>query len=145
MFLIRNDLIKYSTKLINAGLLKQLTVEDITYQMREFYEFEDRDGNHSNCPQLYEDINIINESYEIEKIIATDNNNFHLLSEEAAQEYANKLKTQALKRLRKYWNIQKKIDNNGLQKFISTKGDPIDEQSKARHFVEAFLNELDTL
>jgi len=118
------------------------TVRDVCIWFSEYYTLNAKECNYSNCPALYKDIDEINASYEIEKIIIKDNNNFHLGTEEQCIAYAEKLRSQALKQLKKYWKIERKIQHNGYGKIISTKGDPITEDSKARTFVESFIDDL---
>lgn len=118
------------------------SVEDVCTWLPEYYTNNAKECNYSNCPTLYKDIDLINESVEIEKIIIKDNNNFYLGTEEQCKEYALKLRIKALKQLKKYWNIYRKMENNGKGKFISCKGDPITEESKARTFVQTFADDL---
>lgn len=120
----------------------QTTVQDICIFFPEYYTLNAKECNYSNCPTLYKDIDEINASYELEKIIIKDNNNFQLGTEDQCMRYAQKLRNQAFKQLKKYWNIERKIQHNGKGKLLSLKGDIITEQSKARTFVESFIDDL---
>lgn len=120
---------------------EKTSVKDICEEMPEDYYLNEKESNFSNCPKLYKDIDILNESTEIEKIIVKDNNNFHLATEEEANEYSAKLKLRALKLLKKHWIVENKISVDGQGKIILAQDMPIDEKSKARAFVESFVEE----
>lgn len=92
---------------------------------------------------LYKDIEYINESPEIEKIIIWDTKSHYKIAEnyEEVKNFVNRIYVkQALKKLYKSSNLLKKAKLDGQCKLISTKGDVIDENSKARPFVETFEN-----
>lgn len=118
---------------------KSLNVEEIANMFPNQYEFRKQKGNYSNCPQLYKDIDIINASHEVEKIIIKKNNNFRLATVEEAIEYHNKL----VKRLKHYRDnalaVKFKISQDGQGKLLSAQLHPIDEDSKAREFKESFV------
>lgn len=121
---------------------EKTTVRDVCDQFPDIYHLNDKESNFTNCPNLYKDIDLLNSSYQIEKIIVKDYNNFHLATEEDANKYALKIKIKALKLLKKYWVVQRKIDKDGQGKIISAQGTPIDDKSKARKFYESFIDEL---
>ena len=121
---------------------EKTTVRDVCEQFPETYHLNDKESNFTNCPNLYKDIDLLNSSYQIEKIIVKDYNNFHLATKEDANKYANKIKFKALKLLKKYWVVQRKIDKDGQGKCIGANGQPIDDKSKARRFYESFIDEL---
>ena len=118
---------------------KSLNVEEIANMFPDEYEFRKQKGNYSNCPKLYKDIDILNASHEIEKIIIKKNNNFRLATNEEAIEYHNKL----VKRLIHYRNnalaVRYKISQDKQGKLLSAQLKPIDENSKAREFKESFV------
>lgn len=120
---------------------EKTTVKDICTAMPEFYNVVESEHNYSNCPALYRDIDLINESTEIEKIIVKDNNNFHLATEEEAKRYSLRLRARALKLFKKYWIVEQKISNNDQGKLLGCGGEVIDEHSHARRFTEAFIDE----
>ncbi len=115
------------------------SVSDICLALPEYYYLIERDGNYSNCPTLYEDIDEINASADTDKIIVKDNNNFKLGTEEDVKKYLDKLEIHALKQLKKYWNVKRKIMVNNQYKLLSNRLQPIDEHSKAREYVESYL------
>jgi hypothetical protein len=97
--------------------------------------------SHDPCRLVWQDIVAINASSEIEKIIIIDNFTYHLATEEEAMAYYKRLRSKALKAMARAYCIKLKIKADGQGKLISCHGDPIDEESKARRFVEAFLEE----
>lgn len=117
------------------------TVKDICEEFPKTYHLNSKECNFSNCPKLYEDIDFVNSSEEIEKIIIKDHNNFYLATEEQAKDYANRLFNRALKTLKKYYVVDKKIKRDGQGKILSCQLTPIDEQSQAREFVESFIRD----
>jgi len=125
----------------NTIMGEKTTVKDICDAFPNIYHLNAKQSNFSNCPKLYEDIDTINDSGEVEKIIVKDNNNFHLATEEEAHAYEQKLKIRALKLFKKYWAVHYKIASNGQGKLIGCGGDVIDDKSKARAFTEAFIDE----
>ena len=120
---------------------EKTTVKDICDFLPNTYHLNAKESNFSNCPNLYKDIDLINESSEVEKIIVKDNNNFHLATEEEAYAYEQKLKIRALKLFKKYWAVNFKISNNNQGKLLGCGGEVIDEHSHARRFTEAFIDE----
>ena len=57
----------------------------------DLYQFKDADGNHTNCPELYADKDIINESDRIDKVLCVSNGQFYLGNESESIKYHNKL------------------------------------------------------
>lgn len=103
------------------------------------YKVKVTESNFTNCPEIYKDIDEINASYEIEKIIVKDNNNFRLGTEDDVVKYAARILSRALKQLDKYHTVSRKMSHEGQQKLISLHGDLIDDESKARKYVEAYF------
>ena len=118
-------------------------VAEICEFMPDVYTLNGKESNFSNCPTLYKDIDIINASTEVEKIIIKDNNNFKLATKEEARRYADKMKERAIKVFKKYWDVERKIANDGQGKLVSCQNEAIDETSQARHFVETFIKEVE--
>lgn len=115
-----------------------LTIKNICEIMPDEYQYSPSEKNYSNCPTIYKDIDVINASFEVEKIIIKNNNNIKIATEEEAIAEATKIQIRALKLLRKYWEIYGKISADGQGKLISCQNKVIDEDSKARPFIEAF-------
>lgn len=98
-------------------------------------------SSHDPCKMVWKDIITINASSEIEKIIIIDNFTYRLATEEEAKAYYERLRLKALKAMARAYCVKMKIKADGQGKLISCHGDPIDDESKARRFVEAFMRE----
>lgn len=99
--------------------------------------------SHDKCPSIYADIDKINKSKEIDKIILIDNFNYKIANKEEAIDFANYYLRKALKALKRYWTLIDKINNDGQGKLLSNQDHPIDDKSKAKRFFETFINDLD--
>ena len=64
-----------------------------------------------------------------------------ITKEEAEKFIKKKLLLKACRIFKRYWQQLDKINKDGQGKLLSNKGNPIDEKSKARKYVEAFVNE----
>lgn len=95
------------------------------------------------CSSIQQHIIEINECDEIEKIILYKNQTYKLASnkKEAEKFIKKKLLLKACRIFKRYWQQLDKINKDGQGKLLSNKGNPIDEKSKARKYVEAFVNE----
>ena len=141
------------------NLIKQNSLNGKKTTQREIYEnypdklFKDgyiwanKDGvNHDNCVTIWSDIEKINFSEEIEKIVISKNYIYWLCeNDEEAEKYAQKYFSDGIKKLKRYYRIVGKVKKNGQYKLLSTRGDIIDDESKARDFVETYLRKFDEL
>lgn len=93
------------------------------------------------CSSIQLNVIEINNSDEIEKIIMYRNQSYKLATSE--EEAINFVKTKLLYKgcriLSRYWQLLDKIMSNGQGKLLSTRGNVIDEESRARPYVEAFV------
>lgn len=103
--------------------------------------YKKSEGGHDKCTTIWQDIDTINFSPEIEKIIIKDGlKNYKLATTPVeAMEYASKFMLKGLKALKRYWTIADKVKSDGQGKLISTQDKVIDDNSRARAFVEAFI------
>lgn len=124
------DIIEWQDKYSSDG---RLTFTDL-------YQFKDAEGNHSNCPAIYEDKDIINESDEIDKIICVKNNQFYIGTEREVIEYHNKLMHNVCRDSRKCKIVRDKISQDGQVKLF-TYDLVMMENSKGRDYHEAFLKQ----
>ena len=124
------DIIGYQDKYKEKG---KLTFDD-------YYLFKDAEGNHSNCPQIYEDKDIINECDRLDKIICVKNNQFYLGNEREEIEYHNKLMGKVCDYSHKAKVIRDKISEEGQIKLISWDFLEI-EKSKGRDYHQAFARQ----
>lgn len=104
----------------------------------DLYQFKDADGNHSNCPQMYEDKDIINECDRIDKILCVSNGQFYLGNESETIKYHNKLMHNVCRDSHKAKIIRDKISQDGQGKLFTF--DLVQaEQSQGRDYHEAFV------
>lgn len=109
------------------------------------YEHSKNPKNHNDCTSVWSDVwgdNGINWSSEVDKIIVIDNFTYKLGNEKDLEMYAKDLQKKALRGLKRFWAIIKKMKNDGQLKLLSNQMNPIDENSKARTYVETFVNEV---
>ena len=115
---------------------------ELTYD--DYYVFTESEGNHSNCPQIYEDKDIINESEEVDKIICVKNNQFYLGTEEEEIEYHNKLVYKVCFYSHKAKVVRNKISQDGQEKLFTY--DYVEmEKSQGRNYHEAFVRQQSLL
>ena len=106
----------------------------------DLYQFKDAEGNHSNCPQIYEDKDAINESDQVDKVLCVKNNQFYLGSEKENIEYHNKLMHKVCEYSHKAKIIRDKISQDGQGKLFTY--DLVEmEKSNGRDFHEAFIRQ----
>ena len=119
---------------------KKCPVSYICSKMPEYYYLNDKESNFSNCPTLYDDIDYINASSQVEKIIIKDNNNFKVATKEEAVKYAKKIQIEGLKFLKKYWRVIRKMKADGSYQLFDENGNPIIEDSDM--VINSFYKEM---
>jgi len=129
-----SQIIDYQNKYGQAG---KLTFTDL-------YNFIESEGNHSNCPEIYKDVDIINESDELDKIICKKNNQFWLGNESECIQFYNKLMHNVCRDSHKCKIIRDKISRDGQGKLITFDGIPIND-TNAREFHESFIRQENLL
>jgi len=105
------------------------------------YEWNDDPKTHDHCSAIWKDIKDNNESYEHDKIIISKNFEYWIGNEQETQEYLDKLWCNLCPRLVRYWNYKQKVARNGQGQLLSTRLNPIDENSKVREFIESYGKE----
>lgn len=123
---------------------EKVSIEEIVANYHESahkggYSLSTGVGSHDICGGVWQDVTKINASTEVEKIIIIDNFTYRLATEEEAQEYYAEMRDKALRALVRANAIKRKIKADGQGKLISYQGVAIDEDSKARPFVESFV------
>lgn len=94
---------------------------------------------HDHCVAIWTSVKNNNESYEHEKIIISNNFEYWIGTHGEDKVFLDKLWNDLQPRLKRYWKYLKKVRANGQGKIISCQGQPIDENSNAREFVESFI------
>lgn len=120
-------------KLILENSKKQITTtqQDIVKSIKG-YEWLEK--GHDHCPAIWNDVNKINFSDEVDHIIIIDNFTYYIpRTKEQALEFANKQFTDGKKKMARYSNVVKKLKRNGQFEF--------DEEFKSLSVIESLLNE----
>lgn len=105
------------------------------------YEYNEDEKAHDPCPAIWNDIKDINLSYETDKLIISKNFEYWVGTEEETNAFIEKLWNDLCPRLIRYWAYQKKMQRNGQGQLFSRKLEPIDENSKARNYIESYGRE----
>lgn len=105
------------------------------------YEWNDDEKAHDHCSAIWNDIKDINLSYETDKLIISKNFEYWVGDEEQTQAFIDKLWSDLEPRLMRYWAYLKKVNRNGQGQLLSRKLQPIDDNSKARSFIESYGKE----
>ena len=127
---------------------KKTTVEDICTRFPNYYTLNQKESNYSNSPKVYEDIDLINELNDYDTyIIVKDNNNFKVGNREEVISYAEKLKKHALKQLKKYWLIIRRIKLSynfilNVDKEYEKCYGLFDENNEYNKFAKTFIDSL---
>ena len=105
------------------------------------YEWNYDEKCHDHCPAVWKDIKDINISDETDYVIISKDFEYWIGNKEETQEFLNQLWKDLCPRLVRYWNYKTKVARNGQGQLFSTKLNPIDENSKARAFIESYGKE----
>lgn len=131
-------LIKYNSLVEH----RKTTQREICDKLSDYgYKWDDDEKSHDHCTAVWKDIKDNNESYEHDKVIISKNFEYWIGNEEETKEFIDKLWSDLCPRLVRYWNYKTKVARNGQGQLFSTKMNPIDENSKAREFIESYGTE----
>lgn len=118
---------------------RKTTQKEIVDALSDYgYKWVDDPNVHDHCSAIWKDIKDNNESYEHDKLIISDNFEYWIGNEEETQEYLDKLWKDLCPRLARYWNYKQKVARHGQGQLFSTRLNPIDEDSKARKFIDSY-------
>ena len=118
---------------------RKTTQKEICDKLGEYgYKWDEDEKCHDHCVPIWKDIKDNNESYEHDKIIISKNFEYWIGNEEETQEFLNQLWKYLCPRLVRYWNYKEKVARNGQMLLFSRRMNPIDENSKARAFIESY-------
>lgn len=118
---------------------RKTTQKEICDTLFEYgYKYNDSITAHDRCTMIWKDIVKNNLSIEHDKIIISDNFEYWIGNEEETQEYLDQLWKDLCPRLVRYWNYRQKVARNGQGQLLTTQLNPIDEDSKARAFIESY-------
>lgn len=110
----------------------------------EGYEWHTKEsGSHDHCPQIWEDINGekgINWAAQVQKTIISQDFEYWLGNDEEIDDYIGKMWFSGIyPRLRRYWALVGKRKSHGQGQIFSCEGNLIDDESKARGYIDAFM------
>lgn len=121
---------------------RKTTQREIYEKLREYgYEWNDDEKAHDHCVAVWSDIKDLNLSYQNDKVIISKNFEYWIGNEKETQEFLDKLWSDLCPRLIRYWNYSQKVSRDGQGQLFSTRLDPIDDNSKARKFIESYGKE----
>lgn len=98
---------------------------------------------HDHCSKVWTVISQINNSWEVDKVIISKNFEYWIGNEEETNAFIDSLWQQLAPRLCRFWNFKSKLARNGQGKLLSNRLEPITDSSKARAFVESYVDNED--
>lgn len=121
------------------SLQGQKTTQRELCDLVEGLEYNEDITAHDHCSTIWNIINEINNSDEIDKIIISDNFEYWIGDEEETIEYLNTLWGRIVPKLKRYYNLLRKTKLDGQGKLLSNQLQPIDENSQARPYHEVYI------
>ena len=103
------------------------------------YIWNDEPSSHDHCTMVWSDIKEINLSPRLEKLIISKNFEYWIGTKEETEEFIDDLWKALAPRLFRYWHYKRKIAADGQGKLLGDDLNPIDEDSKARTYIESFI------
>ena len=105
------------------------------------YEWNDKKNIHDHCSAIWKDIEEINFNTNIDKIIIADNFTYKLAeTKEEATRFAKKYLSDAVRKLKRHWNIVKKIEKNGQGKLLDEKNNILTDIIAFKEYYEVFIH-----
>lgn len=126
-------------------LIKENSLNGLKTTQKEIFEkvngyvWNEEITAHDHCVAIGSDVRAINLSYETEKIICYKDFEYWLGTKEETENFINDLWEQLAPRLVRYWFYKKKVAQNGQFQLLSRQLNPIDDKSKARAYIESYL------
>ena len=133
-------------------LIKENTLQGRKTTQREIcdkiegYSYIDSKNSHDHCPQIWVDVegeDGLNFSPSIQKIIIMRDFEYWIGNEEEVEDYLTFKWKAIAPRLVRYWMLKSKVANDGQGQLFDCDGKLILDGSRARGYVEAFLNHPD--
>ena len=121
---------------------RKTTQREVCDRLGEYgYKWNSDEKCHDHCTIIWTDITKLNLSGENDKVIINQDFEYWIGNEEETKQYLDDLWSDLMPRLIRYWNYTRKISKHGQGQLFSTRLDPIDENSKARKFIESYGEE----
>lgn len=90
--------------------------KEICEKLPQFYWYNDRPNSSDKCPLIWDDVNALNLSPEVEKIIITEKYTYRIGSESETKEFIKKYWINKIApALKRYWNFRKKCELDGTE------------------------------
>lgn len=105
------------------------------------YVYDAETNSHDRCPAIWTDIKDINISYDLDKVIITKNFEYWIGDESETKAFLDTLWRQLYPRLQRYHLYSRKLKRDGQGKLLSNRLIPIDNESKAREYIESYGTE----
>lgn len=99
--------------------LGRVTTQKEIYQNYPIENYKDgylwhEDKTHDHCPTIWSDIEKINQNSHIEELVITKDNTYKIATnQDEALAYSKFYMNKALKSLKRYWNVIRKVNSNG--------------------------------
>ena len=123
-------------------LRRKTSQKEICEKLGDYgYSYNNDEKCHDHCPAIWTDIKDLNLSYENDKVIISKDFEYWIGNEQETKEFLDKLWNDLLPRLIRYWNYNRKVARHGQGQLFSTRLDDINENSKARKFIESYGEE----
>lgn len=121
---------------------RKTTQKEICNALKDYgYEWDDDELSHDHCVTIWNDIKDINLSHEVDKIIISKNFKYWIGDKKETNAFIDRLWSDLEPRLIRYWAYLKKVSRDGQGQLLDRKLNPIDENSKARTFIESYGQE----
>ena len=95
-------------------------------------------GDH--CREIWDDVQAINESPEVDKIIVVRKYDYKLGTEEECERYFNWLRSKGLKLMQRAYAVLNKCSKDGQGKLLSNQLKEIEGNDGAKPFTESFFD-----
>lgn len=120
-------------------LHRKTSQKEICDKLSEYgYVYNEDIKVHDHCSMVWEDIKSLNLSYQNDKVIITKDYEYWIGNEQETKDFLDKLWKDLAPRLVRYWAYNQKVSRNGQGQLFSTRLDSLEENSKARRFIESY-------
>ena len=122
----------------NSMVFHRKTTQREIFEKVSGYEWNDDEKCHDHCTAIWTDITKNNLSFSHDKIIISKNFEYWIGDKNETNAFLTELWNQLAPRLMRYWFYKAKLKRDGQGKLLSNQLDVIDENSKAREFIESY-------
>jgi hypothetical protein len=105
------------------------------------YRWNESDKRGNKCRAVWDDIQTINNSLEIDKIVVVENYTYRIGTEEECEAYWRYLHSKAMSLLKRASDVACKMQRNFQGKLLSNQGNAIADDSGEKQFYETYFSE----